>query len=170
MIQRFEDEYPECRVPANVEPSSDHTASTADDPLASETSTFHSSFNPTGTHSNATLPGSISSMNSASTVPNRSTEWYSDDEDDVHPTQTLRSRHASDVSLAAKALTIEEGRVHRIGQKVKRDLLAEGHGQWPGEERIESELREKLAGFGDERGDEGHKAHQRGDENEVAVV
>ncbi|KAK4944522.1 Microtubules assembly and stabilization protein, partial [Elasticomyces elasticus] len=39
----------------------------------------------------------------------------------------LRSRvhrSNSDVSLAGRALALEEGRVHRLGQKVRRDILS----------------------------------------------
>jgi hypothetical protein len=167
MIQRFEDEYPECRPPG-VTPCDDPPESTTIERHASESSSSHSSSSPTRTPSTSTLPGSSTSTKSGrSTDANGGSEWYSDDEDDVHPTQRLRSRHASDVSLAAKALSIEEGRVHRIGTKVKRDLLAEGNGQWPGEDRIESEIREKLAQFEGEPGGERLQAERERIESET---
>lgn len=34
--------------------------------------------------------------------------------------------------------------MHRIGQNLKRDILAEGNG-WPTDDRIDVKLREKLA-------------------------
>jgi len=37
------------------------------------------------------------------------------------------SRHNSDVSLASRALNEEEGRMHRFGQKFRRDILQD-HG------------------------------------------
>lgn len=44
----------------------------------------------------------------------------SDDEGALHP---VLSRHNSDVSLASRALSQEEGRMHRFGQKFRRDIL-----------------------------------------------
>jgi hypothetical protein len=35
----------------------------------------------------------------------------------------LHARKSSDVSLASRALSIEEGRVHRIGQRVRREIV-----------------------------------------------
>jgi hypothetical protein len=35
----------------------------------------------------------------------------------------MLSRHNSDVSLASKALSQEEGRMHRFGQKFRRDII-----------------------------------------------
>lgn len=46
----------------------------------------------------------------------------SDEEDIDSPGQ--RSRHASDVSLAGKMMGFEEGKMHRIGQKIRKDILA----------------------------------------------
>ena len=43
-----------------------------------------------------------------------------DDEGAVKPSM---SRHDSDVSLASKHLAHEEGRIHRLGQQVRRDML-----------------------------------------------
>lgn len=44
----------------------------------------------------------------------------SDDEYIVRP---VLSRHNSDVSIASKALSQEEGRMHRFGQKFRRDII-----------------------------------------------
>jgi hypothetical protein len=56
----------------------------------------------------------------------RGTDSASDDEHDADEPERPRllSRHNSDVSLAARALSIEEAQVHRMGQKVKRELLS----------------------------------------------
>ena len=43
----------------------------------------------------------------------------SDNEDIVRP---MLSRHNSDVSLASRALSQEEGRIHRFGQQFRRDV------------------------------------------------
>jgi hypothetical protein len=140
MIERFEDEYPECRLPAS-EAEGHVNMSASTDAIVSGSSSSISTSSPARSYSTATHPHSIgqSTMTSAFDADS------SDDEDDVSPEPSLtRSRHASDVSLASKALSIEEGRVHRIGQNLKRDILAEGNG-WPADDRIDDELREKLA-------------------------
>ncbi|KAF2185689.1 RNI-like protein [Zopfia rhizophila CBS 207.26] len=93
MIQRFEDEYPETRLPAT------DTASTRSS--APSTST------------------------PASTVPTLSTsitENGGHESDDDEP-KALRSRHNSDVSLASRALSLEEGRLHRLGHRVRTEIL-----------------------------------------------
>jgi hypothetical protein len=147
MIQRFEDEYPETRLPAESDELS-HVRSS--DSSRSSVST------PSADRSNRTL---------SSTAPDVGSDKEDDDDDGV---DLKRKRHASEVSLAAKALTMEEGRVHRIGQKVKRDLIAEG-GQEFFEDRIGTEhvraLQEKLHSLKDK------KDHRDGnDDDEVAVV
>lgn len=53
------------------------------------------------------------------------TDSASDDEAE----RPFPSRHNSDVSLAARALSIEEAQVHRMGQKVKRELLSPSGGR-----------------------------------------
>lgn len=84
-----------------------------------ETSSTHS-----GTES-LTLP------TTSATESTGAIDYASDSEDDeselphkhLHPRLGPRSRHASDVSLAAKAQAKEEGAVHKIGQEVKRHFL-----------------------------------------------
>jgi hypothetical protein len=44
------------------------------------------------------------------------------DSDEEEP-RTIRSRHNSDVSLAARALSLEEGRLHRLGHKVRTEIM-----------------------------------------------
>lgn len=103
MIKRFEDEFPETRLPSTITspPLPDTTRSTPEeidqDPLA--TSLTSTSFDTERTLVEAPL---------------------SEDEDGLHP---MLSRHNSDVSLASRALSQEEGRMHRFGQQFRRDIL-----------------------------------------------
>jgi hypothetical protein len=96
MIQRFEDEYPETRL------------------QPSDTASIQSSVD--------SVP---SSSPPVSTVPmldngiNDITNQDSDEEEGL----TLRSRHNSDVSLASRHMSLEEGRLHRFGHRVRTGLL-----------------------------------------------
>jgi hypothetical protein len=102
MIKRFEDEYPECRLPKPM-------------PTA-----------PTGTLS-ASPPSSIdadstslvSAERNESEVENPAVEPVISDEEN----HAKISRRASEVSLASRALSNEEGRMHRLGHIVRRDIL-----------------------------------------------
>jgi hypothetical protein len=115
IIQRFEDEYPETRVP----PPDDISAVT-------RTSTQDS----TSTHSTGVASSSTVSPSSAVTTATTADADASDSEDEpfLNPPLGQRSRHASDVSLAAKAMVKEEGAVHKIGQEVKRQFLQDKGG------------------------------------------
>jgi hypothetical protein len=112
IIQRFEDEYPETRV---------HPAQ---DPLAAtRTDTNDTSSTQSGTDS-TTLPAT----STMSEVTSSAATYYNSDSEDedaelIGRRLGPRSRHASDVSLAAKALAKEEGAVHKIGQEVKRQFI-----------------------------------------------
>jgi len=44
------------------------------------------------------------------------------EDDDPERTSAPLSRRSSDVSLAKRALALEEGRIHRLGSRVRRDL------------------------------------------------
>ncbi|KAF2470132.1 RNI-like protein [Lindgomyces ingoldianus] len=59
-----------------------------------------------------------------STVPTLSTSITNagQESDDDEP-KALRSRHNSDVSLASRALSLEEGRLHRLGHRVRTEIL-----------------------------------------------
>lgn len=94
MIQRFEDEYPETRL----QPSD----------AASTTSSKLSSSPPTSAV--PTLENSVS------------TDFTAAESDEDEPS-TLRSRHNSDVSLASRHMSLEEGRLHRFGHRVRTGLL-----------------------------------------------
>ncbi|OCK80574.1 RNI-like protein [Lepidopterella palustris CBS 459.81] len=97
MIARFEDEYPECRLPSTettAETESTHSTQSSTSPLTSAAPTFSMS-------------------------PPETQQQESDEE----PKLALRSRHNSDVSLASRALSLEEGRIHRLGQRVRNEIL-----------------------------------------------
>lgn len=96
MIQRFEDEYPETRLQPSDTASIDSSVGSAP-----------SSSPPTSTV--PTLDNSITDI----------TNQDSDEEEGL----TLRSRHNSDVSLASRHMSLEEGRLHRFGHRVRTGLL-----------------------------------------------
>jgi hypothetical protein len=96
MIQRFEDEYPETRLSEALR--SPPLYSPADSGIAA-------SLEAQGSDTEPALPEPVGS-----------------DEEDAAIRPTL-SRHNSDVSLASKALSQEEGRMLRFGHKFRRDIL-----------------------------------------------
>lgn len=94
MISRFEEEYPETRVvPAS--------------PRA-----------PSVTSSNEPAPLSLNTQEPAK---------ISDDEDELDDDERAFrpavSRRNSDVSLASRALGLEEGHLHRLGQRMRREVV-----------------------------------------------
>jgi len=94
MIQRFEDEYPETRL----HPSD--TASTS-----------------------SSIPSTSPPISNVPTLDNSiSTDVTAPESDEDEPS-TLRSRHNSDVSLASRHMSLEEGRLHRFGHRVRTGLL-----------------------------------------------
>lgn len=105
MIQRFEDEYPECRL---------------NPPLALSTQPTKISLSVPGDgQEDPHGPNSLSSQ-----LPGEEAISSSQEEDSSpHFLHARPSRHGSDVSLASRALSIEEGRMHRFGQQVRRDIL-----------------------------------------------
>lgn len=98
MIQRFEDEYPETRITQ---------------PLVPETSSPNSGDD--GSHLGA--PGQ--------TQPNgaHADNETAIDDDDTDNYAFRQSRSSSMTSLHARAMTSEEGHVHRLGQGLRRDFL-----------------------------------------------
>jgi hypothetical protein len=98
MIQRFEDEFPETRLP---QPDA-----------ASITSQL-----------SASSPTSASQILSASATDTERTWTTTGDFSDDEEPKALRSRHNSDVSLASRALSLEEGRIHRLGHRVRTEIL-----------------------------------------------
>lgn len=101
MIKRFEDEYPETRLPI----------STTSPPVQDVTQVSPVGSLDLGTQGDAHV---------SDTEPAFIDEQISDNEDIVRP---MLSRHNSDVSLASRALSQEEGRMHRFGQQFRRDIL-----------------------------------------------
>jgi hypothetical protein len=100
MIRRFEDEYPECRLT----PSED---------IFSDAASAHSS-----TPSSTSAPTSMTAILATSPPEGQAAE-----SDDEERKSAIRSRHNSDVSSASRALAIEEGRIHRLGQRVRAEIL-----------------------------------------------
>ncbi len=106
MIQRFEDEYPECKLPSLPAESTISQSVRLD--LDSRAS-----------------PYADASILSASTETNGLSRTASGEEafDDADEPLALKlSRTPSNTSLASKALTHEEGRMHRYGQSVRREI------------------------------------------------
>jgi hypothetical protein len=98
MIQRFEDEYPETRLSA----SPDDAAS-----LRSHGSSILSTSPP---------------LSSVPTMTDSFIDPTAPESDEDEP-RLLRSRHNSDVSLASRSMSIEEGALHRFGHRVRTGLL-----------------------------------------------
>ena len=106
MIQRFEDEYPETRIAPP-----EHTQ--ASEYAVSETGSLVSSFtNPFGNE------GTVSEL-----TPSSTNGVYMNDDEDDRAVRVTMSRQHSDVSLASRHLTQEEGQMHRFGQQIRRDIL-----------------------------------------------
>jgi hypothetical protein len=100
MIKRFEDEFPETRLPSSV------------------TSPPLPDMGPTSPSESFELNGGAESHIS-DTEPALAEAAASDDEEVLRP---MLSRHNSDVSLASRALSQEEGLMHRYGQQFRRDI------------------------------------------------
>lgn len=132
MIQRFEDEFPECRIKAPM-------ASPKKEETISETGTSPSSFiNPFDPEDKVQTAGDAS-----------------DEEEGVLKHSV--SRHNSETSLASRHLAQEEGRMHRFGQKLRRDILRPetldyAHGTTGSEEEAQHlrKLRTRLEALGGE--------------------
>lgn len=101
MIQRFEDEYPETRIVPQPAPAS----------AAPDNTSQHSGEDATGPSVVGNLNGSV--MDNENAIDDEETDQYA-----VH-----LSRTSSMTSLHARAMTSEEGHVHRLGQNLRRDFL-----------------------------------------------
>ncbi|KAI4720047.1 RNI-like protein [Aureobasidium sp. EXF-10727] len=107
MIERFEDEFPETRLHLDLQAHqqsfslSSSLESTESGPLSND---FMAS--------------------SATTFGTETSAIESDQDEELHVGGggSMR-RKASDVSLASRALAIEEGRIHRLGHKVRQDII-----------------------------------------------
>lgn len=134
MILRFENEYPETRVQSVNSPYKNFS-----EPGSTPSSLDHTSV--------------IATVKPDRRLSNSEPVYLEDsDPDEVH--RAPISRRSSDISLASRQAQ-EEGRMHRIGQRVRRDLLRPqtldyAHGT-TGEE-TETEhlqlLRKRLENFG----------------------
>ena len=144
MILRFEDEYPETRIqPPNT--TFQYFSDTGDNPSSLE----HTSV--------------ITTVKSDRRISN-SEPVYLDDSEPDEVMRTPISRRGSDISLASRQAQ-EEGRMHRLGQRMRRDLLRPqtldyAHGTTGGEPEAEhlQLLRSKLESLG---GDELQETFQR---------
>lgn len=96
MIKRFEDEYPETRIPSSDAASTSSSIPSSSPPLSAV----------------PTL--------STSATSNADNVFHDSDEDEP---KALRSRHNSDVSLASRAQTLEEGRLHRLGHRLRTEFI-----------------------------------------------
>ena len=110
IIQRFEDEYPECRLAKEKEAASaqakqENSSSESESKSQPSASLFKDPF-----------------ANGEKLDAEVVNDELADDEDEPRPPL---SRHGSDVSLALRNLTSEEGQMHRFGQQVRRSMLKE---------------------------------------------
>lgn len=104
MIQRFEDEYPETKVPDSIPPAANGMPSP--NPSVGDTSILSASVESNG----------LATINSA--------EEYFPGEDGAPAERNAKlSRTPSNTSLASKLFTDEEGRMHRFGQNLRREVL-----------------------------------------------
>ncbi|KAK8154570.1 hypothetical protein IWX90DRAFT_58410 [Phyllosticta citrichinensis] len=141
IIQRFEAEYPECRPvsqPLNPQELSNRLtnslSSLSTSSLRTDNDYATAPTSSTSTNAGDSVPaeslpaptagGPVNDAASAHTGGDSDMDDYLDDE--YLPPLGLRSRHNSDVSLASRAQTLEEGRVHRMGQSVRRDVIRPG--------------------------------------------
>ncbi|KAK5371292.1 Microtubules assembly and stabilization protein [Exophiala xenobiotica] len=103
MIQRFEDEYPETKT--------DTTSSSANEMYSPDPSIGDPSLLSTSVGSDGLMK-----MTSAE-------EYFPGDSERRESYAIKLSRTASETSLAARAFTDEEGRMHRLGQSIRREVL-----------------------------------------------
>lgn len=101
MIQRFEDEYPETRIVPQPAPTS----------VAPDNTSQHSGEDATGPSVAGNLNDNV--MDNENAIDDEETDQYA-----IH-----LSRTSSITSLHARAMTSEEGHLHRLGQNLRRDFL-----------------------------------------------
>ena len=113
IIQRFEDEYPECRL---LKPSSSSSEASITSPTVTSSITNPSFRNPFF-NSDEALDEGLDDVDPDADADGNDTHLPI-----KHPSRSL-SRHNSDVSIASRHLAQEEGRMHRFGQKMRRDIF-----------------------------------------------
>lgn len=140
MIQRFEDEYPETRIASQGPP-----AIIAPDTSSQNSGDQHSGDGEDGTSAATNANNSL--LDNENAIDDEETDQYA----------IRLSRASSITSLHSRAMTSEEGHVHRLGQNLRRDLLMNQDGE-DDESRVAA-LREKLDRLHDNQpGFEGDKA------------
>lgn len=133
MIQRFEEQYPETRVVSQAAPST-----------TQESSSQHSGDDGTGSASAIGQP-IVTNVDGDTAIDDEDTDQYA----------VRLSRSSSVTSLHSRAMTSEEGHVHRLGQNLRRDFLNPSldqtdDGPTPDDSHIAA-LREKLDRLHDEQ-------------------
>lgn len=103
MIQRFEEEFPDTRVAA----ANDNNTTPEERTNSSLASSFEAS----------------TSQNPSERAEALVHLPADADEADDEALKPAMSRHNSDASLASRALTLEEGRLHRLGQHLRREVV-----------------------------------------------
>ena len=140
MIQRFEVEYPECRM--NLQVPSSHRQKNSE--TGSIASSFANPFDPVDITSEQDLSNGDAANCS---------------EDEGESDRTRMTRQGSDVSIASHRLAQEEGRMHRFGQQLRREILRPQTGDYaegaPEDHKIQArhlqDIRDRLeAADGDE--------------------
>lgn len=164
MIKRFEDEFPETRLPTTVTspPLPDMNQASPSESIE------------------LNLGGDEQgSLSDTEPTPFEAPMSDAEDEDHIRP---MLSRHNSDVSLASRALSQEEGRMHRFGQQFRRDILKQDledheHGMTGREEqpRHLQLLRAMVDGLGGEEiknkiNSQGHEAVMEELNNEASLL
>jgi hypothetical protein len=104
MIQRFEEEYPGCRVSTERMPTTVSAADDAESSISSHSIIEPSSLGDSNLSTGTTLQGT-------------------DSDEELSSGYTRISRPSSDISLASRAQAKEEGHVHRASQRLKREIL-----------------------------------------------
>ncbi|KAK5124696.1 hypothetical protein LTR85_001409 [Meristemomyces frigidus] len=124
MIQRFEEEYPETRL---APPSSPKQAPSIASNLTDQSN-----------------PRTDLSLNTQATDY---TSYISDDEEpDEAAVKSGIKRHGSEVSLAGRALSLEEGRLHRLGQHLRREVIDSPTTGTPPQAPVQDQARLKVLG------------------------
>lgn len=153
MIQRFEDVFPDTRLPAGPAPLTASLPSTHSDDA--EGGKSHTTDSPDLT---------------ASALSQLDAETAIDDEEDDDQYAVRLSRRSSNTSLHSRQLTSEEGQVHRLGQHLRRDILDSEENIAPYSADIDvvtlreklEKLRESQAQTQTENPDSGQALHEVG--------
>ena len=128
MIKRFEDEYPETKP---LTTSLDSPSTNNDASLPKSIQTPDGGFDSVGSSSAdaSVLPTSSERTDSPGRVlsPHNSPEAAAAEAAEADALSLRLSRTGSNASLAARAITNEEGRMHRFSQSFQREILKQNH-------------------------------------------